>query len=949
MTTKTARIKLMNTIICRTPAFSTQQNLTDCWPALKNLIKEASPDFYAVITDWNQDQLMKANEKAVFSVWKYFNRARYRSTPFANFAAISFAKTSGCNDDIHKPLSIQQAMQSHAYTDWSHKDEHLQDTKKIARLSQWFQSNTTYYVVGDRLRYIRHTGEYFELASIACFDELVKLLSQCRSKQSKPDIYEVMETEFNLKQRVVDNMLCQLIECQLLLTELMPNITGEDYFTRLKLPSKPGMPYIIAERSVVNGQSNIRALDAIPEYLDFIKDFLPVSKNAYMDAFIQEFNRKFDQRAIPLSIALDPETGIGYGNMAQEPEESALNDLFDNQVNKNTDLQFTYTTQHRFLLNKLIKGDTIKLETFEDADIKNHQSFPNTLNVMFQYYNNMPVIQTAGGCTANSTLGRFTLASEEAKELARHIAHTEEAANPDVIFFDIAYQPEKRVDNVNRRSNIYRYELPILTWSCNGSALSMDDILVLVRNKQVILWSKQHKKRLILRIASAYNYTRSDLAVYRFLCDVQHQGIASNLTFNFRQLFPGLDHYPRVMYKNVIVSAAMWRFDLRFVQSINSEQDINAIKNWLQHNNINIGFKCGDTDQTLYFDPNSPEDIKAFLIYCRQNTGKELYIQEALIDETSTISDEKGQPYLPQYIANYYHGQTIYDKIANVPDYSSAAASIYLPGDEWLYFEIYCHPQRANDILEHYLNPIINHHKKHLQKWFFIRYTDPKPHIRLRLKMKDDTWAGPIINDIQTALKPLHEQGLIADIQLKTYHQETERYGSQKIDLVEDFFCHDSRYAQRLISRNYSTNQLYKVTLSTMNRLFALAFEDVPTRLELIKTIAGNFGKEFNISSNGFKTINRSYESFRTDKTNYSLPVNDCFIQQYDHAFKTIMNACTTHEKEKMVADLVHMHINRIFYTNQRMHEAILYQYLQKQVKAQQHFSTAAAALLSQA
>ncbi len=57
---------------------------------------------------------------------------------------------------------------------------------------------------------------------------------------------------------------------------------------------------------------------------------------------------------------------------------------------------------------------------------------------------------------------------------------------------------------------------------------------------------------------SAYNYSRSNLPVFRFLCDLQHHKIKSNLNFDIRESFPNLIRYPRVVYKDIIVSRAMW-------------------------------------------------------------------------------------------------------------------------------------------------------------------------------------------------------------------------------------------------------------------------------------------------------------------------------------------------------------------------------------------------------
>ena len=110
---------------------------------------------------------------------------------------------------------------------------------------------------------------------------------------------------------------------------------------------------------------------------------------------------------------------------------------------------------------------------------------PNTFSAIFSYWNGMPVIENAGGCTANALLGRFTITGGQSYEMAKQIAAIEQQANPDVLFFDVAYQAEKQVDNVNRRLQLYENELPLLSWSCcDDEPLSLDDLLVMVRERR---------------------------------------------------------------------------------------------------------------------------------------------------------------------------------------------------------------------------------------------------------------------------------------------------------------------------------------------------------------------------------------------------------------------------------------------------------------------------------
>ncbi|SDT14633.1 thiopeptide-type bacteriocin biosynthesis domain-containing protein [Mucilaginibacter mallensis] len=917
----------MPNAICRTPAFSPADKLKDHWPALKEMIREASPAFFEVISELSYLQLSQANEKIQHTVWKYFNRTRYRATPFGSFAAISILPVSG--GAIISPVILQRKPMIVKLTDWSEKDNLLDDLQGLVKASCLFRSNATYYQLGDEIRYIRNINGQFELVSVDSFEELTVILSLCSGQaETRQEICRLMHARFRLGTRSVNSLLLQLVNNQLLITERFPNITGDDYFTRLQLSAQGDRVYTLASRELQCGSFNLAPLKLIPEYIDFIKDFMPGNKSGHLGTFSREFTRKFDGKVISLALALDPEAGVGYGDMIQSPTKGEWSSLVESlQRQENSGVPFTFSAQHRFLLNAITKGGTIRLETFENKNSGSLYKLPNTFSVMCRYWQGHAIIENAGGCTANALLGRFTHGNSQVAQLGKEIAAIEERANPGILFFDVAYQAEKNVDNINRRKILYGAELPIVTWSCHTSAIILADICVTVKNGEVILWSERHKKRLVPRIASAYNYNRSDLAVYRFFCDLQHQGLRSDLNFNLRDFFPGLDHYPRVVYKNLIIAVAMWRVTIKI-------DNLMQLKKWLAQNNINFLFKCGHADQTLCFDPENEIDLEAFIQYCKQQTGQEIYISEALLNEADDVRDEGGKSYAAQYTAHYFHEKVIYETypLATIPH----ETEVYFPGSEWLYFEIYAHPSRSDQILSRFISPFIAKNKKLLRNWFFIRYTDPGPHIRLRLKLKDVKAGHQLTHDLQNYLRPLCINGLIQDIQLKTYRPETTRYGVGRMHLVETFFGMDSTYIIRLISTVTTGKQLYQLSLALMNRLYTLAIPDDNKRLAVIKTVAEQFAIERGFVAADYKKINQSFEKLKKDMPEPKLSTG------YEQAFCKIIDDCKERpEKLNMVTDLVHMHINRVFNADQRVHEAILYQYLLKMVKYG-HFRAAA-------
>jgi thiopeptide-type bacteriocin biosynthesis protein len=937
------KLKVLDILLCRTPVFSVKDDLEDRWQDLKILISQASPSFYKVIENLNFHELETADKKISFSIWKYFNRAQYRATPFGGFAAFTVLPLSMDSS----PLVLDENLLRKHFVDWQQKDSYTNDFARVVKDSLWFQTNSTVYTVGNEIRFIRIKQGCFEMASVSGFPELNAIITLCKEKTSKQGIYDYMKSNYQLHVKSVDRLLEQLLNLQLILTELFPNITGQDYFERLNIerPVSTDM-YTISERKLIKGCFNEKKIQEISGLIRFLQMNLPDTANSTLTNFRSAFLKKFEKNAVPLSVVMDPEIGIGYGNFGHHLKDQYLINVLETVgKNERPDLQIPFTKLHHFLLNSLIRGGDIRLEEFDEAKTEIALPLPNTFSVMYRFYGDQPVIENMGGCTANALIGRFTIASPELEKLGKQIASLEEKANPGIIFFDIAYQAERQVDNVNRRKQLYSKELPILTWSCDPSPIDFDDILVGISNSEVILWSKKFGKRMVPRIPSAYNYTRSDLAVYRFLCELQHQGIKSDLSFKIQQFFPHLDHYPRVVYKSVIVSPAIWRVPKGILQIIAASQPLEpltALSNWLKENRINFRFKAGFADQTLCFDPAIEADKIAFLNFCRQNLPKAIYISESLIPNKLDVSDDKGKAYLAEYIVNYAHEGNVYSgsqHLINYKQYNRSSNSISLPGGDWLYFEIYCHPSRSNAVLTIQIATFLKEGEQKIRKWFFIRYEDPKPHLRLRLQLKDTSQGYLFINRLNSLLEEDCLKGLISDIQIKTYFREVQRFGVTRITLVEIFFYTDSRLILSLLRKNHSPAYLYAITLRLMKRFLELCYEDITGQISFATNMANSFREELNMNPETFKKINQSFEKHKGTNIQISTVFGRLF-GSCEKQFLKIMNCCDNNaDRANMVGDLLHMHINRLFMSDQRTHEAILYHYLLKDLKTHRALS----------
>jgi len=930
-------LKILSTALCRTPLFSYRDNIEEVWEELKEAIKISSEEFYGLIKDINSDEIAHLPLKLKFSCWKYFNRARFRATPFGPFGSITLLRLTA---EQQGTITLQQRPSLTHFTDWHYKDHLTNDIERLYDESQHLVRNASIYNCGNQLRYISITAEnLFEISSIANQQIVEYTLNLCKTPINKHKIIDALAQQYQLQAAIIKDFLKQLIALQLVITDLHPNIIGTDYFKRIAIKPKTSTDsYIISKRKLIKGQLNPQGLKIVAEAVNFLKDYLPKAQQTTLDVFKKQFQEKFEYQEVPLLQALDPELGVGYGDLASSPETDNLVEILkNNRPSENQAINIPYTALHQFLLNSIIKQEEVKLERLNRyQQMPNKAVFPNTLSAMVQLVDDLVILEHAGGATANALLGRFTLENSLLTDHCKQIAHIEQQANPGVIFFDIAYQAEKKIDNINRREAIYTYELPILSWPGSSKVLSLQDISISVKDNEVVLRSVKSGKRLIPRLSTAYNYSRSDLAIYRFLCDLQHQGLQTNIGINLKNIFPDLDYYPRLSYKNLVLSPRMWKVPHHFHKK-NSTTALADLKNWLQKNNVSKQFKCGYHDQFLWFDCNQEQDLLFFLMHCKNK--EDVYITEAFTPVDGTLKNEREQPYLGEYIINLYHNEPIYQPLN--PDYAlfhQHDESTILPGQDWLYFEIYCHPSRSNVLLTHAISTYIKQMQmaKYIKKWFFIRYPIPVYHIRLRVQLKNPKDLSKAITLLSDLLEADIKSGLVTDLQIKPYRRETERYGLQEIEVVEKCFNADSKYILRLLHRKINQNTAYLLIMRLLGDLLTELKIDEWVTLSTVRESAGYFAKEHAFGGREFKKINGTYSQLLQEASPLLTKTLDKSYRRTLRAMVSSMEHLAQPRKLQLMRDFIHMHINRLFTTDQRMHEAVIYQYYLKQLMAKQ-------------
>ncbi len=104
---------------------------------------------------------------------------------------------------------------------------------------------------------------------------------------------------------------------------------------------------------------------------------------------------------------------------------------------------------------------------------------------------------------------------------------------------------------------------------------------------------------------------------------------------------------------------------------------------------------------------------------------------------------------------------------------------LYPPGSEWLFVKLYGPAAQQDEVIGDSLATFAGNALASglAASWFFIRYADPDPHLRVRFRGAPERLSGQLFGQVCQWAAGLIEQGACTRFAFDTYDPETERYG----------------------------------------------------------------------------------------------------------------------------------------------------------------------------
>lgn len=265
----------------------------------------------------------------------------------------------------------------------------------------------------------------------------------------------------------------------------------------------------------------------------------------------------------------------------------------------------------------------------------------------------------------------------------------------------------------------------------------------------------------------------------------------------------------------------------------------------------------------------------------------------------------------------------------------------FIPGSEWIYIKVYTGSNTADKILVNELTKIISvlERKKYVDKWFFIRYSDPDFHLRIRIRVKDCNFIGEVLRLFYKYFNELMENDSVWKIQLDTYNRELERYKGYLIELTETLFYIDSIHTLKLLRvlENMPLSARWLIAAKMIDCLLIDFNYNLQQRKELLESIGKSYKMEFGFNEFNSKQFNVLYrkhsheleEVLWNKKTDEGYKALYSILEVRSNALKTIAQQLIEvndgKEMKLPLSSYLHMMLIRLFRSKNRLHELIVY------------------------
>lgn len=619
-----------------------------------------------------------------------------------------------------------------------------------------------------------------------------------------------------------------------------------------------------------------------------------------LERFREAFKARFDRREVPLAVALDHDVGVGF-EPSNDPAVFAEPLLAGLAFPRPSGGGATWSARHDWLsrrLERLPRGQ-MRLE-LDDDDIA-ALTPREAIAPLPDAFAALAVIegrdadaiargaftlhlQGVVGPSGARLLGRFCHLDPELRACVDEHVAAEQRLRPEAVFAEVVHTSEGRVGNVVARPVLRQYEIEFLG---NSGApperrLAIDDLLVSVQGDRVVLRSRRLACEVVPRLSTAHAYAGPNLPTYRFLCALQDQGIA-RAGWSWGPL-DALGFLPRVCWRNLAFSRARWRLHKESLAPLVAAAHgagrgavaaaarratvMSAAASLRERACLPRYIELADGDHILAVDLDNPASVESFAHLLR---GRAAVIVRELVPEPEHVAVRGPEgAFTHELCVPFTRAGEPTRTTAQRPRPRAVAPRVLVPGSEWLYAKIYVGHAHADRVLESVVAPLTTKLRAtaEVDRWFFLRYADPEPHLRVRWRGDPERLLTHGIVGLRHALAEWIADGSVARVQLDTYEPELERYGGAAgLAASERFFAADSDAALEILAAleadggDAARALRWQACVCSIDMLLDDLGLALPEKLELTRAARDAFHREFGVETGFRRQLSAAYRS----------------------------------------------------------------------------------------
>ena len=353
-----------------------------------------------------------------------------------------------------------------------------------------------------------------------------------------------------------------------------------------------------------------------------------------------------------------------------------------------------------------------------------------------------------------------------------------------------------------------------------------------------------------------------------------------------------------------------------------------------------------ELDNRLLLDLENPLHVNEIYTIIKKENDRVVKLAEVSCNfDEYAAKDKNGYHYVTEVVVPFVlSNNNVESKSNRIDEYILTSSDVeknalqvttderlLIPGqDDWFYFKLYGYSKRTNELISYLYdkleNLIVGHKAK---QYFFIRYSDPDQHLRVRVRSEKDM-KFVVFDELINLFLQFRNAGLISEVVIDTYEREIVRYGgTELIEAAEKYFFYDSRtvmkiiYMQQLKKEKFNLEYIGVSFIAMAMEAFRLPLKE---KEELLSSISNQslYRKEFQQDrKNLIDAVNwaNQWEKIR-NKVNYPYVydyLEELYVplKQYaDAVYQADQEGNLTNTVENIMRSIIHMFCNRFVGNN---------------------------------